>query len=217
MRNATWAVVPQVMIAALVAWTSAQGAETHASAASQGNLDAAVASFDCSHATTAREKTICGNPALSALDGQLGHLYRERRALLSSQGAQLLQESERSWIRFVGIVCASDGPENKPWLSRKFCLTRQYNDRVKQLQNAGEKLGPYVFNRIDLYAAQPSGDETGSATGFYIQHTAYPQIDNADSPELQAWNRANVRGLQKDGDCGPGDYDVSGTHLIFRA
>jgi len=208
MRNATWAVVPQVMIAALVAWTSAQGAETHASAASQDNLDAAVASFDCSHATTAREKTICGNPALSALDGQLGHLYRERRALLSSQGAQLLQESERSWIRFVGIVCASDGPENKPWLSRKFCLTRQYNDRVKQLQNAGEKLGPYVFNRIDLYAAQPSGDETGSATGFYIQHTAYPQIDNADSPELQAWNRANVRGLQKDGDCGPGDYDV---------
>jgi hypothetical protein len=65
-----------------------------------------------------------------------------------------------------------------------------------------------VFNRIDLYAAQPSGDETGSATGFYIQHAAYPQIDNANSPELRAWNQENVRRLPKDGDCGPGDYDV---------
>lgn len=208
MRFAIPAAASQVVFAALFVWTSAQAAETRASGGPQSNSAAAVASFDCTRTTSAREKVICGDPALSALDGQLGRLYRERRALLSPQGAKLLQESERSWLGFVGTICSSDGPENKPWLSRRFCLTRQYNERVRQLRAAGQKIGPYVFNRIDLYATQPSGDETGSAAGFYIQHTAYPQIDNANSPELRAWNQANVRDLPKDGDCGPGDYDV---------
>jgi len=182
------------------------GAETAPSGAPHEKSDA-VASFDCAHATSAREKTICGDPALSSLDGQLGRLYREKLALLSQPGAKLLQDSERSWLRFIGTVCASDGPENKLWLSRRFCLTRRYNDRIRELQEVA-RVGPYVFNRVDLYAAQPSGDETGSATGFYVQHAAYPQIDNANSPELRTWNQENVHRLPKDGDCGPGDYDV---------
>lgn len=210
MRSTIPAIVPQVVLAAFLAWTSAHGAETRASVTPQSNLGAAVAGFDCSHAASDRERAICGDPALSALDGQLGDIYRERRALLSPRGAQFLQESERSWLRFVGTVCASDGPEKKSWRISNPCLTLQYNERIRQLQEAAEKLGPYIFNRIDLYAAQPSGDDTGSATGFYIQHVAYPQIDNANSPELRAWNQANVRGLPKDGDCdsGSGDYDV---------
>ncbi len=202
------AAVAHGVLAAFVAWSSGHGAEARASSNPQSNSDVVVASFDCAHATSLRERAICGDPALSALDGQLGHLYRERLALLSPQGGHLLQESERSWLRFIGIVCASDGPETKAWLRRKFCLTLQYNQRIKQLEKAAEKLGPYVFNRIDLFWAQPSGDETGSATGFYIRHAAYPRIDNATSPELRAWNQANIRDLPKEGVCGPGDYDV---------
>ena len=144
------AVAPLVVLAALVAWTSAQGAETRPSGSPQSNSAAAIAGFDCAHAISAREKTICADPALSALDGQLGRLYRERRALLTPQGAKLLQESERSWLRFVETVCSSDGPANKSWLSIRFCLTRRYNDRLRQLQDAAQKVGPYLFNRIDL-------------------------------------------------------------------
>ena len=59
-----------------------------------------------------------------------------------------------------------------------------------------------------MYAAQPSDDETGSATGFFTQHAAYPQIDNPESSEARAWNKASVRDLPTEGDCGPGDYDV---------
>ena len=197
-----------VVITALAAWTSAQGAEVHTAGAAQTNAKTARPSFDCTQATSAREKVICGDLALSALDGELGRLYRDKGALLSPEGAKLLQESERSWLHYIGIVCSSDDPDGKPWLSRKWCLTRRYNERVKQLQAAAQRVGPYVFNRIDVYAARPSGDETGSSTGFYIQHAAYPQIDNAKSPEARAWNKANVRDLPTEGDCGPGDYDV---------
>jgi len=206
MRITIPAVLSQVVLAAFVAWTSAQGAETE-SGISQRNLDAVVASFDCAHSASAREKAICGDRALSALDGKLGRLYRERAALLSPQGSKLLQESERSWLRFVGTVCSSDGPENKPWLSMRSCLTRQYNNRIRQIQQVGQ-IGPFFFNRVDLYAAEPAQDDYGSASGFYIQHAGYPQIDNANSPELRAWNQDNARRPEKDGDCGPGDYDT---------
>ena len=65
-----------------------------------------------------------------------------------------------------------------------------------------------VFSRVDLYAAKRAGDESGWAHGFYVQHVGYPQIDNANSPELRAWNEKNARSLPTDGDCGPGDYDI---------
>lgn len=209
MRIAIPAVALHVVLTAFVAWTSPEATETSAAGTLRDESEAAVASFDCAHATSPREKAICGDPALSALDGRLGRLYRERRALLSPQGAKLLQNSERNWLRFVGLVCSSDGPESKLWLNRKFCLTRQYNERIEQIQEVAQKVGPYLFNRIDLYRAQPSGDETGSSAGFYVQHVAYPQIDRANSPQLRVWNQNNVHDLPGGGDCGPGDYDVN--------
>ncbi len=195
------------MIAALAASTSAQGTATWAAGSAPSISGSALPSFNCANAISARETAICGDPALSVLDGQLGRLYRERSGLLSPQGAKLLQESERSWLRFVGVVCSRDDPGKKPWLNKTFCLKRQYNVRISQLQTTVQKIGPFIFNRIDLYAARPSDEETGSATGFYIQHTSYPQIDNSLSPDVLAWNRTNVRSLPTDGDCGPGDYD----------
>src|SRR5579875_2136516 len=207
-RFATAAVACQVVSAALAGWTSAGGAEARSSLGRQSNSDAGVASFDCARAASARERAICADPALAALDGRLGRLYRERRARLSPEGARLLQDSERSWLGFVGIVCSPSDPEARARPNRRSCLMRQYSDRMEQLQKAGERIGPYLFNRVDLYAAQPSGDETGSVRGFYVQHAAYPQIDNADAPELRAWNRENVRALPQDGDCGAGDYHV---------
>jgi uncharacterized protein len=199
---------PQILIAAaLIAWTSAHGAETHASGASQNNPAAAVASFDCAHITSVNEKAICADPALAALDGQLGRLYREKRTLLSPQGGKLLQNSQRSWLRFIGTVCSSDGPKDKFWLSRSFCLTRQYTDRLNELRKIAQ-IGPFVFNRVDLYGAQLAQDESGQATGFFVQHVGYPQIDNVNSPQLRAWNEGSSRSLPTDGDCGPGDYDV---------
>lgn len=201
------ALATQVVLAALAVWAPTVRAETQPSSTPQGKSVASVPSFDCARAASAREKTICSDPALSALDGQLGRLYQEKQKLLSPQGASLLQDSERGWLRFIGVVCTSDGPKNKLWLTQGFCLTRQYNDRIRELQQV-EQVGPFVFNRVDIYTAQPSGDETGSATGFYVQHVAYPQIDNPRSPEVRAWNQETVHSLSTDGDCGSGDDDV---------
>ena len=101
-------------ITAFAASASTRDAEVHTVAAAPSSKDASHPSFDCSRATSAREKTICEDPALSALDGELVGLYSRKTSLLSPAGAKLLQTSERSWLHYIESVCASDGPDGEP-------------------------------------------------------------------------------------------------------
>jgi uncharacterized protein len=182
-------------------------APAHAAEAAGQKATPIVASFDCHHAASPREQLICSDPELSTLDRRLAQIYREKRALLSPKGAELLKDSERSWLRFISTVC---GPEANSQPDQKDCLKQDYTDRLEDLGKVAQKVGSFVFNRIDLYAAEPSNDNTGSDPGFYIQHVSYPQIDNASSPELIAWNRQNVLSLSNDSYCDsdPNDYSI---------
>jgi len=165
------------------------------------------ASFDCGHASSPQERLICGDPELSALDSQLGKTYSAKRTLLSPKGAELLKSSQRSWLRYISTVCAPEGPDAPSRAESKTCLKDEYTDRLEDLQGVAKRVGPYLFNRVDLYAVEPSGDNTGSKTGFSVQHVSYPQIDNADSPELVAWNQQNVRSLSSANDCDDSSTD----------
>jgi uncharacterized protein len=171
---------------------------------------ASGASFDCSHAATPREHLICKDAELSELDTQLGNDYRLRRAALSSTGAELLRQSELSWLRYVEMVCAVGvHPEAANPNSAKQCLKERYRERSGQLAKVGETIGPYRFNRVDLYDAQRATEsDYGSVPGFYIQHVAYPQIDNPDRPELRAWNEQQQKKVSRSEDCYSGDVDM---------
>jgi len=206
-----------LQVIALLTWASAQGAELRSTADQRDNLASTAASFDCMHAASSQEKLICGDPALSALDGQLGNIYRERRARLSPQGVQLLEGSERNWLRFIATVCSPNNSSDDPRRDARDCLQQQYGDRIQQLQTVGQRIGPFVFNNVDLFAAEPAEGDDGAISGFYIQHVAYPQIDNANSRELIAWNRQNVRNLSTKGDCGSSSGDYSTDYEIGYA
>ena len=158
---------------------------------------ALAGTIDCDHATSPGEKFICGNPYLSRRDEQLATVYEERSALLSARGAELLRRSERSWLRYATTVCPLVVPADAD-IHRKpgLCLARQYDDRELDLfMQVGQKLGPFVFSRIDVYDAEPASDQTGTMVGFYVHHVAYPQIDSPSSPEAAAWNKRMVREL----------------------
>jgi uncharacterized protein len=177
-----------------------------------------AASFDCAKASKPREKLICDDQALSDLDSQLGHLYSERRSLLSPSGVELLQKSEQNWLRFAATVCPVDTvrpvPSNPTTFPSgpfpKACLQRQYEDRLKQLSMVGQKQGPFIFNRIDLFAAGPSADDNLATPGFWTEHVAYPQIDNITTPATESWNQRARRNLANGDDCenGHGDDDI---------
>ena len=172
---------------------------------------ATAASFDCSHAQSPREQAVCGDPKLSALDTKLGQVYDEHRALLSPEGARLLRHSQRSWLRFTDMVCniAKDS-QGVEFYNQAVCLSRQYDERLSQLAKVGQIIGPFRFNRIDLYAAKPAdhGDDSGGYAGYGTQHVAYPQIDNPSSKAAFAWNKEMEQVLSSGKDFDAGENTV---------
>jgi uncharacterized protein len=171
---------------------------------------AAAASFDCAKARTPHEHAICQHPALSELDARLGMLYQSRLALLSKPGVEALQRSQQQWLRFIRTVCPLASPSGKPDVDAAVaCLSGEYEQRLRQLDVVGRKLGPFVFTRVDMYKAAPATDDFGHHPGFYTQHVAYPQIDAPATPVAQAWNKRQETALQEGPDPCDEDQDYS--------
>ena len=152
-----------------------------------------AASFDCNAAKTPTEKAICGSPKLSALDERLAQDYERALHALGPAGAAQLKTSQRSWLRFATQVCT---PGKRPGHgeSTAECLETEFGHRLEQLAQAGVRVGPYVFNRIDYYAAaRGRDDEGGSHSGFVTDHVAFAQIDAPLTAATNAWNAAQRR------------------------
>ena len=148
-----------------------------------------AASFDCKAAKTPSEKAICASPRLSTLDEQLAREYERALHALSPAGAARLKESQRSWLRFATAVCVPR-KSIEHGESPASCLEAQIGQRLQQLAQAGVRLGPYVFNRIDSYAVSRShdGDDAGYNHGFVTRHVGYPAIDSPTTAAATAWN-----------------------------
>jgi uncharacterized protein len=90
---------------------------------------AIAASFDCSKAATAVEKTICSNSSISSLDEDLANLYKPV--------ASTERDNQRAWIK-----------ERNQCNANEACLTRQYLARIAQLRlSKDEKKNPQTFNQ----------------------------------------------------------------------
>ncbi|MFQ0830825.1 lysozyme inhibitor LprI family protein [Serratia fonticola] len=61
------------------------------------NTTVQAASFDCAKATSDVEHSICNNPDLSSLDGQLSENYQAAMASLPGDQADALRIEQRSW------------------------------------------------------------------------------------------------------------------------
>jgi uncharacterized protein len=68
-------------------------------------LSAHAASFDCKKAATSVERQICADPKLSAMDEQLGRLYRD--ALRTGPKPELLTAYQRDWLKDVRNKCTT--------------------------------------------------------------------------------------------------------------
>ncbi|MFZ6743635.1 lysozyme inhibitor LprI family protein [Undibacterium sp. JH2W] len=94
-------------------------------------LSATAASFDCDRAATAVEKTICADPALSALDEQLGVQYGELLKLAKDRAA--VSRMQHEWI-----AADSNLPDNRSTCEeknegREACLAEVYRKRLDLL------------------------------------------------------------------------------------
>ena len=151
-----------------------------------------AASFDCKAAKSPAERAICGSPKLSTLDERLAADYERALHALSPAGAAQLKDSQRSWLRFATRVCTARAAKRNGAETTE-CLAREYERRRDELAQAGVRVGPYVFNRLDYYAAVrtgPKDDGAGNYAGFMTEHVAFAQIDAPTTAATTAWNAA---------------------------
>lgn len=81
-------------------------------------------SFNCDNAKHAVELTICGNPALSKLDGDIARVYELLLAGDTDNQTELRQE-QRQWLREIRNECADAD-----------CLSHVMTERMSQLSSA---------------------------------------------------------------------------------
>jgi uncharacterized protein YecT (DUF1311 family) len=162
-------------------------------------LGAHAASFDCQRASGAMAQAICASPRTSALDERLARTYERALHALSAVGASELKASQRGWLRFVTLACGrtSAGRGDTAGRMSAMCLETEFAHRIDELDQAGVRVGPYLFNRIDRYEGRPApaDDDRGAHSGIVTRHVGYLQIDAPRTASTEAWNAAHHRPL----------------------
>ncbi|WP_161628379.1 lysozyme inhibitor LprI family protein [Acetobacter nitrogenifigens] len=159
-----------------------------------------AASFNCASVMAPKEKLICQDRELSALDERLAHAYKHKLKSLSPYGQGLLKKSEQNWLRYIETVCpitfrsTSDSAAD----SAK-CIKSLYQQRLQDLDAVTRKVGPFVFIQIDSFAAEPYRitQTSRNSIGFYVQHLSRPQIDEPRSTKEVAWNNIYKKNTTK--------------------
>lgn len=95
-------------------------------------------SFDCTKAKSGREKVVCANADLAALDRALAEVYAKERDRRDATGQADLQREQLRWLAGVPNTCGvpdAAGPERWAEPQRK-CLADLYRARTTALAGA---------------------------------------------------------------------------------
>ncbi len=101
----------RIFIPALAALAVLAASNTHA------------ASFDCTKAKTADEKTICRNRSLSDADVKMATMFQMNTRLVMMGSRGNMQDRQRQWLS-----------ERNTCKGNFKCLTAAYDKRLKELQ-----------------------------------------------------------------------------------
>lgn len=106
---------------------------------------AQATSFDCARAATVTEKTLCGDPALGALDRAVSdHYLRLREGVPRAQATQI-RHAQRAWLR-IRDACRNDVA----------CLTDTMDARVRQLGHEADEAEAVLDAAITQIATAPA-------------------------------------------------------------
>ncbi len=119
-------------------------------------------SFDCSHAKSWSEKTVCNNPTAAALDLQVSRLYNTARAQATDTRKVELKNAQLEWLR---------KRENCEQYSDKTeCLLNVYHDRVAEL-------GSLIPAAEDMGKAAPDGYTVPKLTTITLEADTLEIVD----------------------------------------
>ncbi len=168
---------------------------------------AQAASFDCDKAETPLEQAICGSEALSRSDEVLAKSYATALGGLSGEARALVQQSQRDWLRFVGLSCTDDAqPVTDAYSDDQIsCLDTGFRNRSRDLEQSRMNNG-WRFYPIDRFAVLDDPDEGEWWGTVATKQLSSVRIDD-EVPAALAFNA-----LMDEVDFAPGQpFDADGT------
>ena len=156
------------------------------------SLPACAQSFDCKLAQTPREKIVCADTRLSALDAEIAANFKVLSAQLSPQSAALVLADQSEWLRWIDLVCPVNGKGAAADQTR--CLQNQYFTRAHDFNKTAPLGNTIIFPRFHfLFKAGSAATSNPISPGFGYGSLRWPQIDiKPDKPNAAqtAWNNA---------------------------
>lgn len=148
---------------------------------------ASAQSFDCKLAQSPREKAVCADTRLSALDSQIATNYKALRAQLSPESAALVQSDQREWLHWIDLVCPPNGTGAAA--NQTQCLQREYFTRANTLDKITHLGSTIIFPRTHFLYKAGSLANNPISPGFGYGSLRWPQIDRPNAAQ-SAWNDA---------------------------
>jgi uncharacterized protein len=141
---------------------------------------ARAATFDCTKASRFVEKAICSDQQLSAMDDELGRLYKG--ALASGSNNAMLKMDQKAWLSLRNQCRDAD------------CLKKAYVDRINVL--GGTSAPPTPGNFTGTYKME---NGTDGRIKFYINATYHMNVGEVSGEVPLTGNAASY--VDQESDC----------------
>ncbi len=166
--------------------------------ANDGDLPAQVAAAldPCAAGAEGLAQSICNNEKLAALNGEVREALVAEAASVSSEGAQMLIDTQQRWLETQRIACGVIDAEAAPSADQQSCLEGKLRDRAREAATAVEQIGGYTFQRVEVSSATAMTAEIASSSGLgesappaIVTDVRYPRIDGEQTPQVQRFNQ----------------------------
>ena len=152
---------------------------------------AAAQSFDCKLAQSPREKIVCSDTRLSALDAEIAANYKALRAQLSPESAALVMADQQEWLHWLDLVCPANGKGAAA--NQTQCLQNLYFTRAHDFPHTAHIGSSVIFCRSHFLYKPGAAGNNPISPGFGYGSLRWPQIDikpGKPNAAYTTWNNA---------------------------
>jgi uncharacterized protein len=144
---------------------------------------ARAAAFDCNKASTFAEQAVCSDSRLTAMDDELGRLYKA--ALASSPQKEALKTDQKAWLASRDRCKDSD------------CIMKAYSDRIAALKGTANPsvTGTYTMKGGEVRVQQTKDGKIK----FFINATHQTNVGEVSGEVPLSGDAANY--ADQDSDC----------------
>lgn len=156
---------------------------------------------DCAKASTAIDRTICGNAELAAAEQAMATAYAALAGKLEAPGRQHLTADQARWLANRERACVGDPADVEE------CLMGRYRDRTGRLKLFADGAYPFVSEQAIVKAGEVRGIP-------YSIDASYPRFDTTTA-DFSAVNRQFASAASQAADRvipGPGADNGGGTY-----